>query len=628
MRLIVGTAGHIDHGKTALVRALTGINTDRLEEEQRRGISIDIGFAHLRLSGPGKSDILLGFVDVPGHERFIKNMLAGASGIDFVILVVAADESVKPQTREHFEICRLLGIQRGIIAITKSDLADPDLLELVRGDIAALVQGSFLENAPVIPVSAKTGAGLEDLRAALLATAQAVNPKDASRPFRLAVDRSFAAKGFGTIVTGTLSVGSLQLEQEVEILPQGIRARVRGLQVHNEPVTKALAGQRTAVNLAGVDHSLIRRGMVLAPPGRFLGVYEFDARLDLIAGAPVLKHRTPVHLHIHTAEAEAQIHLLESLEPVREGSALVRVEMRSPQFVLPGDRFILRRFSPVETIGGGVVLDVHPPEFRKRAQSFERLARWEQANAAGRLAMIVEETAHGAALNYIAERLPLMDQEILALAQPDQNPNLAVLKTNPIWLLDTRWRDRIAQSLRQTVALFHKQNPLKTGLSKEELRARLLPDAPPFVFEAVLAAASDVVTEGDLLRLATHKIKLKEDEQAALDKMEALFATAGLAVPSITEVLSQSGLDPNRARTVLQMLLRNRKLIQISPDLVYHASALANLKAQLTPRKGQRFGVAEFKDWTGVSRKYAIPLLEYLDRERVTRREGESRVVL
>jgi selenocysteine-specific elongation factor len=603
--IVVGTAGHIDHGKTSLVRALTGIDTDRLEEEKRRGISIDLGFAHLDN---------LEFIDVPGHERFIKNMLAGVAGIDLVLLVIAADESIKPQTREHFDICRLLGIRHGLIALTKSDLVDKDLLELVQLEVADFVQGSFLEGAPMIPVSATTRAGLDDLRAALSNEAAAIRGKDASRYPRLPVDRSFSMKGHGAVVTGTLIAGTFSVQDEVELYPSGARARIRGLQVHGKPVEKAHAGDRVAANLGGVDSSQVGRGMVLAPPGIFRQTQQIDTVFDLLPTAHALKHRAPVHFHAGTAEVEAQARLLSSLEPMRPGTrAHVRFALRDPLLLLPGDRFIVRMFSPVVTIGGGTVLDIAAPPKMRRVQLDQRLSKLEAGSAKERVALLVAESKYGMSVDDLVARTGLRASEIGDA--PDS------------WLVDPAWVTLRATHFREILKDFHRKNPLQPGLAKEELRSRELPGAPAFLLETVLAQAKDIVSEGEIVRLASHRVALKQDEEAAVEKIEALFKEGALAVPATSEVLSKSGVEPARARSLLQILLKNRKLVRVGDDLIYHASAIESLRGMLASRKGTRFSVSEFKDWTGVSRKYAIPLLEFLDRERVTRREGDSRIV-
>lgn len=610
--IIVGTAGHIDHGKTALVRALTGIDTDRLQEEKRRGISIDLGFAHLDHGG-----YRFGFVDVPGHERFVRNMLAGAGGIDVVMLVIAADESVKPQTREHFDICRLLGLRHGLVALTKCDLIDPDQLELARVEAADFVSGSFLENAPMVAVSSRTGAGLGALREALARVSAQVRTRPATGAARLPIDRVFTLRGFGTIVTGTLWSGEIRAEQELELHPGSRRLRVRGVQVHGGPVQAALAGQRTAVNLAGIAPEELARGMCLTTPRVFQTTQVADCLFQLLPGAAPLKHRAPVHLHAGTAETVAEVRLLDSLSGVAPGeSARVRLLMRDPLLLLPGDRFIARRFSPLATIGGGEVLDNCPPGRMRRAAAAERLRQIETESANARLARFAAESPYGAPLSTLTARTGRDVEDLRAAAR---SAGLLVLED---WLTPAAAVEREKRALLEALADFHQQKPLEPGLPKASLTL------PPFFLEALLARAPEIVAEGETLRLAAHRLSLKSDEDEALNRIEALFREAGLAVPPLAEVLSRSGLDLNRARAIVQILLRRKRLVRVSQDLYYHTTALEQLKAALAPRKGQSFGVGEFKDWTGLSRKYAIPLLEYLDRERVTRRTGDRRQVL
>src|SRR5580700_1681578 len=392
--VIVGTAGHIDHGKTALVRALTGIDADRLEEEKRRGITIDLGFAHLQLT----PQLRMGFIDVPGHERFVKNMLAGVGGIDLVLFVIAADESIKPQTREHFDICRLLGIPRGVVALTKADLVDPDILELVRLEVEEFAAGSFLEGVPVVAVSSVTGAGLDELRRELQCAAEAAPAKSAGGHFRLPLDRAFTVKGFGTVVTGTLISGTVRKEQEVELYPTGRRLRVRGVQVYGKSANQALGGQRTALNLADIEPAEVARGMVLAAPGMFRAVTQLDCALQLLPSAKPLKHRAPVHFHAGTAEIEAQVRLLDGAAALKPGQrCFARIVLQEPALLLPGDRFIIRMFSPVVTIGGGVVLDIGGKRYRKadRAATAERLQTLAEAPEAERIALLIRESKYG-----------------------------------------------------------------------------------------------------------------------------------------------------------------------------------------------------------------------------------------
>jgi selenocysteine-specific elongation factor len=616
--IIIGSAGHIDHGKTALVRALTGIDTDRLKEEKQRGISIDLGFAHLQIS----QTVRLGFVDVPGHERFIKNMLAGVGGIDLVLFVIAADESIKPQTREHFDICRLLGIRNGIVVLTKSDMVDEDLIELVRLEVDEFVRGSFLENAPVVAVSSTTGAGLHDLRSEIEKMAASISEKDASQYFRLPIDRAFSMRGFGTVVTGTLVSGSVRVEQEVELHPARQRVRVRGIQVHGASVPQATAGQRTALNVAGVDAVELRRGMLLAEAGKFRATTQVDCVFELLASAKPLKHRAPVHFHAGTAEVEAEVRRLRGTEPLEPGARdYVRFVLSEPLLLLPGDRFIVRMFSPVVTIGGGTVLDIAGP---RRAAS-DRLRVLESAPLGDRIALLVGETRYGIGMHELVARKGLLEAD---LRKAVSAAPVIAFEFPQFWLLDSKWAGRQLETIHETLKQFHRKNPLVGGLSKEELRSKQLPGAPAWLMDALLARVKTLAVDGETVRLASHQISLKQDETEASAKIENAFQAAGLAVPSVIEVLGKSGLEATRSRNILQLLLRDKRLVRISDELVFHASAIKSLRELLAGKKGARFAVPEFKDWTGISRKYAIPLLEFLDRERLTRRDGDSRVVL
>ncbi|MGD0130577.1 MAG: selenocysteine-specific translation elongation factor [Bryobacteraceae bacterium] len=620
--IVIGTAGHIDHGKTALVRALTGIDTDRLKEEKQRGISIDLGFAHLQLS----ENVRLGLVDVPGHERFIKNMLAGVSGIDLVLFVIASDESIKPQTREHFDICMLLGIRKGIIVLTKADLADRDLLELAKLEADEFVRGSFLEDSPVVAVSAATGAGLDELRSELARLAATVPEKDASQHFRLPIDRAFAMRGFGAVVTGTLVSGTVRVDQEIELHPARKRVRVRGIQVHGADVEEATAGQRTALNIAGVDASELARGMTLAEAGRFQVTSHIDCSFELLRSAKPLKHRAPVHFHAGTSEVEAEIRRLsgerKGADAIARGSReYVRLVLKEPLLILPGDRFIVRMFSPVITIGGGTVLDISPP---RRAQA-DRLRILETAPLWERIALLARESRYGIGMPELVARTGLLEGD---LRKASSQASLTLLESPQFWLLDDAWVAGKLDAMHEHLKLFHRQNPLLAGVSKEELRSKFLPGAPPWLMDALLARSKTLAVDSETIRLSSHKVALKQDETDATAKIEGAFRSAGLAAPAVNEVLAKSGVDPARARTLLQLMLRDKRLIRVSDELVFHASAMQSLRTLLAERKGQQFAVPEFKDWTGISRKYAIPLLEYLDRERVTRRDGNSRVVL
>ncbi len=619
--VIVGTAGHVDHGKTTLVRALTGIDTDRLEEEKRRGISIDLGFAHMQLT----DSLRAAFIDVPGHEKFIRNMLAGVGGIDLVLLVVAADESVRPQTREHFDICKLLKISSGLIALTRCDVTDPDIVELVRMEVQDFVAGTFLENAPIIPVSAVTGEGLPALRAALTDLAARVPPRSTIRNFRLPVDRAFTMPGFGTVVTGTVLSGATEIESELEILPASRRARVRGLQVHGQAARRTSAGQRAAINLAGIELADASRGSVLVRPGCFRPTQAADCMLGLLDDARPLKNRAPVHFHAGTTETVAEVRALDGSATLTPSQSVpVRLVFRDPVLLVPTDRFIIRMFSPVTTIGGGEVVDPFPPAGLRLTKALDRTRTLAGADNAARIRYLVAESPGGISQPELIIRTGLT-ADALAKSVPVET---AVLRESTVWYIDTAHARQLAAAWRDQLANFHRDNPLLPGISREDFRSRALPGVPAFVFDFILSQDASLRTTGEHLHLATHKLALKADEERALASIEQAFESAGLAVPALDDVLAGTGIDRTRARNLLQVLLRNKRLTRVTEDLVFHTAALDALRMQLTARKGTRFGVAEFKDWTGVSRKYAIPLLEYFDRERVTRRDGDARLVL
>lgn len=596
------------------MRALTGIDTDRLEEEKRRGISIDLGFAHMEVGG-----VQFGFVDVPGHERFVKNMLAGVGGIDVVLLVIAADESVKPQTREHFAICRLLGIRHGLVVLTKKDLAEAEMLELSRLEAAELVRGSFLEGAAVV-VSAATGEGLDGLRDELVRVAVRVEDRNTEGIPRLPVDRSFTLHGFGTVVTGTLVEGRLKAGEEVEVQPGGRRLRIRSLQVHGEAVEEATAGSRTAVNLAGVEASELHRGLTLTAPGRWEATAAVDCRVELLEGAPALRHGAVVHFHAWTAETTAQARLFDVRSPVEPGrSAFVRLLLDRPVLLKPGDRFILRRFSPLATIGGGVVVDPQPTMKMKKAVVAERLSQLEDAPLERRLALWAAESPRGVEVRALAARAGITVEQFQRAAPA---AGLVVLRGEPARVATIEHVREAARELRVRLEQFHAAHPLVGGMP------RAAAELDPGWLEAVLEQEREIVAEGELLRLKGFHPKRKAEEAEAEERMEDVFRRVGLEAPRLEEALGQSGLEESRARTLLQLMIKDGRLVRVSTELVLHREAVERLKRMLAERRGRRFGVGEFKEWTGVSRKYAIPLLEYLDRERVTRREGNERVVL
>ncbi|HXT25085.1 MAG TPA: selenocysteine-specific translation elongation factor [Candidatus Eisenbacteria bacterium] len=629
--IIVGTAGHIDHGKSSLVEALTGTHPDRLEEEKRRGITIDLGFAFLQEDG-----VQFGFVDVPGHERFVGNMLAGAAGVDLVLLVIAADESIKPQTREHFDICRLLGVQRGLVVLTKADLVDREALELARLEIEDFLRGSFLAGAPILAVSGKTGAGLAELKKALVEQAQHVLEKDVRRNFRLPIDRAFSIKGFGTVVTGTLVSGHVAVGDEVELLPSNARLRVRGVQSGGKSSERAEAGQRTAVNLAGVDHHSLRRGMVLAEPGRYHATRRIDVKLQLLPSARKLKNRAQVHFHSGSFTTMAGVALFGGTELAGGQEAYAQLKLKQSVLLLPGDRFIIRQSSPLLTIGGGAVLDPIPRRPRVNdppRQSF--LSAVEENDKPEILGQLVERALFGLPQKEIAARTGWTDSEIRdtvrALAEAKQ---IRLMAGDAPVLYPAAAFDDLLKKIADRVEHFHKQNPLQPGIAREDLRTALARRLRPEIFRAALeelTAQKKLELKGEVVKRAGAQVSLLPEETKAKDQIEAAFASAGLAVPSVKEVLGNLSIEARRSEKLLQLLLRDKVLIRITPELVFHRDALAQLRIKLTSykkAKGERMSVPAFKDLTGITRKYAIPLLEYLDRERVTRRQGDERVIL
>jgi selenocysteine-specific elongation factor len=625
--VIVGTAGHIDHGKTALVKALTGIDADRLEEEKRRGITIDIGFAHLELPGTDGGILRLGFVDVPGHERFVRNMLAGVGGIDLVLLVIAADESIKPQTREHFDICRLLSVKHGITVLTKSDLVDQDTLEVVRLEVEDFIRGSFLDSsqAPIIPVSSINDAGIEDLKRALISVAADIPVRDSTNLTRLPIDRVFSMRGFGTVVTGTLISGSVHKEDELEVFPSAQRVRVRGVEVHGNQADEAVAGERTALNLASVSTEQLSRGMMLASPGVLHATARLDVELSLLASAKVLTDHARVHFYSYTSETIARVTLPGKKQLAPGETSFAQLRLAHPILLLPGDRFIIRQFSPVVTIGGGIVLENSPLLRPQKVPAY-----LEFLNALGKdplLARIELAGARGLSLAEVISRTGWRPEQVIkaaaALPEITQIGEFFVL-TNAIAELE--------KELLSAVDRFHKQNPLLPGMSKEALRARF-PRVPLEVFLWVLdmrVKEKKLELIGDLVKLPGRGVVMKEEEAESQKTIEYAFAAAGLKVPAMKEVLAGLKIDRTRAQKIVTLLLREKVLIKVSEDLLFHKDALNELRKRMMERKTKstRIDVAQFKDLTGVTRKYAIPLLEYLDREQVTRRVGDQRIIL
>ncbi|HEU4389018.1 MAG TPA: selenocysteine-specific translation elongation factor [Blastocatellia bacterium] len=638
--VIIGTAGHIDHGKTALVKALTGTDTDRLKEEKQRGITIDIGFAELTVG-----DVRFGFVDVPGHERFVKNMLAGVHGIDCVILVVAADESIMPQTREHFDICRLLNVKSGLVALTKSDIADDDLLELARAEVEEFIRGSFLEGAAIIPVSSRSGSGIDAVKQALVDAAARIEPKVTDAPPRLPMDRAFSVKGFGTVVTGTLIAGELATGDEVEVLPAGHRSRVRNLQVHGMDTDRAFAGQRTAVNLQGLTLEQVQRGSVVTPAGRLQVTMMLDARLILLGSAPkAVSNRSRVRVHLGTAEVMARVVVLggqssddtdrRSVEPGTD--CLVQLRLEAPVTALPGDRFIIRSYSPQITIGGGIVLDALPVKHRSSERHIAaNLVKLESAAPAERASIFIEMAGvRGMNAAELAARTGATDGQLARIVRELlASGRVLDVGGSPQTLLSRTAYTALAARVVELLRDHHEREPLSLGVSKEEVRERVFGAIRPEVFRAVTAALCEerkLVAERDSLRLASHQPSLSDGESVAKGKLEAAFKAASLQAPTLDDAASEAGVPIALARKLLNLLFAEQRVLKIG-DMIFHLDSINELKNKIRARKAisSRIDVAAFKEITGgLTRKYAIPLLEYLDRERITRRVGNEREII
>jgi selenocysteine-specific elongation factor len=628
--IIVGTAGHIDHGKTALVKALTGIDADRLQEEKRRGITIDLGFAHMDLPLPNNETLRLGFVDVPGHERFVRNMLAGVGGIDLVLLVIAADEAIKPQTREHFDILQLLGVQRGITVLTKSDAVDSETLEVVRLEVEEFLRGTFLDKPKsIIAVSSLTGAGLDELKRAMVAAAEEVQPRDSHAIARLPIDRVFTMKGFGTVVTGTLIAGTIRREDELEAFPTGLRLRVRGVHVHGETAKAAIAGQRTALNLADASTDDLSRGMTLVPPAVFDKTRRADVALRLLASAArPLKNRAKVHFHSYTMETVAEIILPGTRQIAPGEQAFASVKLPEAALLLPGDRFILRQFSPVVTIGGGIVLDAAPiPRMPGHAGFLKVVA---DGNPEAILEMRIARRNHnGIAMPRLIGETGWTRSYIEAHLGPAIKEK-RVVRFGEL-LINSPALEALKLRIVDTVEVFHKNNPLVGGMAKEQLREQI--GAPVELFDEVLKLMTQkkkIEVLGDVARLPGHGVVMKDEEAESKNNIESIFLAAGLNVPALHEVIAGLKIDKVRAQKIVTLLLRDKVLIKVSEELVFHHRALEQLRQKIVgfKTKSRIINVAGFKELTGVSRKYGIPLLEYLDRERVTRRVGDAREIL
>ena len=629
--LILGTAGHIDHGKTSLVKALTGIDTDRLKEEKERGITIELGFAHLELTG----GIQFGIVDVPGHEKFVRAMVAGVGGMDLVMLVIAADEGVMPQTREHLEICQLLGVKKGLVALTKCDMVDDDWLQLVVEEVRDYLVGSFLEESPIFPVSAKTAAGLEDLKTALAALAAEVHEKSVDGPFRLPVDREFTVAGFGTVVTGTLLSGEIATGDEVEVLPSGLTSRVRSVQTHGKKAERASAGQRVAVNIQGVEHGDVVRGDVVVPRGAFRTTRAVDARIEYLSSAPrELKHRVTLRLHSATYEVPAQVILLDRdvLEP--GGSAFVQLRLKTPVLLLPGDCLIVRSYSPQITVGGGVVIDPAPPRRRRRsAQALELLTALGEGEDADKILLLTKEgLLSGLKLDEIITRSGLSAKKTEAALSGLLSQGLLVqVVREPRIFLSKEAFTELKTLLLSGLENYLRENPLKEGIGKEELKARIPKRSDIRFFGPVLASLEKegkALVDRDLVKKPGHKASSAVDQAGLQTKLENALQQGGAEPPGLKELCELVRCGEKEALEHLNLLVREGRVVKIKSDIFYAPQPLRSLQEKLVAYLQEKGEVTppQFRELTGLSRKFMIPLLEYFDQEKITIRVGDKRV--
>ncbi len=631
--VVVGTAGHVDHGKSSLVRALTGTDPDRLKEEQERGITIDLGFAHLA----EHDGVILSFVDVPGHERFVRNMLAGAAGVDVVLLVVAADESVMPQTREHLDICRLLGVESGVVALTKKDLVDEDTLELVKLEVHELLASTPLANAPLVACSSTTREGLDELVVALAAAAASAARRADDGPFRLAIDRAFTLRGFGTVVTGTATSGRVASGDEVELLPAGRHLRVRGVQVHGSASSTGVAGQRVAVNLGGIEHRELERGDVLATPRSHVASSMLDVGIELLPDAPEMEDLSRVRLHLGTAEVMARLRWAGEI-PAAGGNGFGQLRLEAPLVAAAGDRFILRRYSPVTTIGGGVVLHPMPPaklrpsDETAPARLSDLAARLRSGGRREMLPALVAAATQGASEVELAAWTGLTTAVVRdSLRRQEGEGVLVGMGEAPRrWLLASL-ADQALERIASRLEELHRSQPLVPGHPRPALRS-----ASELDEEAFAAVVERGVKLGrlkvarDLLSLASHEVRLGDDERRALEAILAAHLQGGLQPPDLPAVLDSLVVPREKAQRLVRLLLGSGELVKLKDDMLVHGGAMAGLLRDMSSwyQSGQAFTVPDFKSRSGTSRKHAIPLLEYLDSQGLARRQGEGRAWL
>ncbi len=629
--VILGTAGHIDHGKTSLVKALTGVDTDRLKEEKERGITIELGFTFLDLP----SRIRLGIIDVPGHEKFVKHMVAGAWGIDLVALVIAADEGVMPQTREHLDICRLLKVNKGLVVLTKIDLLDPELLELVKEEVIEIVRGTFLENGPIVPVSSVTREGIPQLLSALDLLSQEVREKSSEGLFRLPIDRVFTMKGFGTVVTGTLISGNLSVGETVQVMPSGLEGKVRNLQVYGRSVEKAVAGERTAVNLQGIETSAVERGDALIRPNTLRATQLIDAYLEYLPHAPrPLKHRAKQRFHVGTTLTGASVFLLDREELAPGQAGFVQLRLDQPVVALPQDRFVIRGSSAIQTMGGGVILDAHPDKHKRFApRVIADLSLLKDGTREEALRQHIDHSgAGGVALDELSNRVEMPPADVQAIIrQMAGRGDLLLIDPEKLKVIAKGPYQALRGAALAQLKEFHQRFPMKIGLSKEELRTKLPPEVDVKLFQILineLIQSKEVVLEKDKLRLSGHPIS-SVDEKGLAKRIEAAVLKGGLQPPSPKELSEEWSEGEGEVRAVFERLAHEGVLVRIKNEIYFHHVSFESLRDQLISylKSHQEITTPQFKEMTKASRKYVIPLIEYFDQVKLTLRLGEKRVL-
>ena len=635
--IILGTAGHVDHGKTSLIRALTGIETDRLKEEKQRGITIELGFAYLDLPCGHR----LGIVDVPGHEKFVRNMVAGAAGMDMVAFIIAADEGVMPQTREHFDICRLLGVTDGLIILTKKDMVDEEWLELVREDVREFFNGSFLEEAPLLVVSSTTGEGIDEVKQVLDEKVRAINFQEEFGPFRLAVDRVFSMKGFGTVITGTSLSGRIGVGEDLMFYPDKLGAKIRGIQVHGTDRDLVEAGHRTAINLQGIEKEQIRRGDLAATPYSMIPSTLLDTDLHYLASnAKKLKNRTQVRVHVGTREIVGRVVLMDKDEVQPGEDADIQLILQEPAAVWPGDRYVLRSYSPIRTIGGGVILNNAPPK-RKRAVERDRshnravFAIYKSDDLDKKMLLFLEESGlQGITAEQLATRLGLFGKKLKKqLQRPISTGKILVVESDSQRLVAAPVVEKLGRTILELLGKYHQDNPLKSGLASEELRSQLKIPVDRKFFQFTINSLlknETIVQENAEVRLADHEVVLQVDEQEMQQKIGNLYKQAGLRPPNLKDVLASFDEFPEKQiRQVIDLLVQKGVLVKINEALVFHADELERLAQKVTDyitREGE-IDAPRFKELTGLTRKFSIPLLEYFDKIKLTIRVGDKRLL-